>query len=466
MIVIGLETHIRLNTRSKLYSRSPNLFSDQANIFVNAVDLAYPGTLPKPMNEAAVRKAITLGLAMNMQVAQNSYAERKSYFYPDLPKGYQITQEHHPILSEGYLEIQQKGITRKIRIKKAHLEEDAGKIIWQDNMMYIDHNRCGAPLLEVVTYPDFVSSDEVLVYLKRLLLLAKYFRVTDGLMEKGSFRSDVNISIMQPNGSLGTRCEIKNLNSFKAIELAIASEIHRQSSSSSIIVQETRGFCEKTGTTYSLRQKENPVEYRYYRDPDIPPLRLSEQYLQDISHSLLTHPDEKQRAYYALSEEEILYLLHNPDTADYYDQLISEVDQTLAYKWLLHYAKNIAKALDIDILRMPTKAFLHILRNVRDGKISDYQGKHVLTVFLQDLAKGKTISIVNVIDRITNQQTDITLLVDRVILAYPEIVQSFQQGETKALQALVGKAIQMAQDKTDPKILSQEILSRLVNAKK
>ena len=296
-LVIGLEVHAQLKTESKLFSSSPNQFGSDPNSNVNFIDAGMPGMLPV-MNSGCIEKAIKTGFALNFQINPYSVFERKNYFYADLPQGYQISQFEYPILTEGFVEIETDNKLKKIRLERAHLEQDAGKSIHDIDPKYsfIDLNRVGTPLLEIVSYPDFNSADEVISYLTSLRQILMYIDVCDGNMQEGSLRADVNLSVKKPNAELGTRCEIKNMNSFKFIRQAIEYESKRQIQvleSGGKIDQNTLLFDTSTGETRAMRSKEFAHDYRYFPDPDLLPVHIAEDQIEKVKSTIGELPQQK-----------------------------------------------------------------------------------------------------------------------------------------------------------------------------
>ncbi len=470
--VIGLEVHIQLNMDSKLFSTSPVSFGSEPNSQANLIDLAYPGTLPV-LNKKAVHQAILFGLAINAQISPKTVFARKHYFYPDLPKGYQTSQSEFPIVSQGELTFKTKSGLKTVCIERAHLEEDAGKSIHDliPGSSAIDLNRAGSSLLEIVTAPDFFSADEVIGYLKTLHRLVRHLRICDGNMQEGSFRVDVNISL-RPVGTqtLGTRCEIKNINSFRFIEKAIAYEIERQGeilNQGQKVRQQTRLFQESTGQTFAMRDKEDSHDYRYFPCPDLAPLYISPELIENIRQELpisLENLEKNLVEAYHLTQKETAFFLDNPYEYAYFEFVLAENNSVspkiicnLLLSELIGLCNKSGKS--FKDVKIAPKDFSNLALRSSDGTLSSKTTKQVLHLLMEgqesvdDLIASKQL----------RQISDSSILrsaINQVIAQYPSQYSEFQSGKNKLLSFLVGQVMKQTQGSGDP-----EEIQRLFNEK-
>ncbi|MGQ3889016.1 Asp-tRNA(Asn)/Glu-tRNA(Gln) amidotransferase subunit GatB [Legionella sp. CNM-1927-20] len=460
--VIGLEVHIQLKTKTKLFSGSATKFGSPPNSQTSFIDAGLPGVLPV-LNKQAVRMAIQFGLAIKAKINPLSYFERKNYFYPDLPKGYQISQFQQPILSNGRLTIELDSNQYKtIDIARAHLEEDAGKLMHEMHQNYtgIDLNRAGIPLLEIVTTPCINSAEEAICYLKTLHQLVRFLDICDGNMQEGSFRCDVNISL-KPAGSnkLGTRTELKNLNSFRFIEKAIAFEQLRQQElleSGQPINQETRSFCPITETTQVLRSKENELDYRYFPDPDLLPIEIKAGDIEEIKNHLLPLPEEIKKSLIdeaIFSTDDIKFLLSDPAIFKFFSAMReqSKVDGKLIVNWLKTTYTAALNEMNATYENPPVSAqTLTDLLHLIDKKIIS----HAIAkqIFSKLLAGEKDIE--QIIKRegyleITEGDRLISLIKE-LVKKYPEQAQEYREGKEKLLAFFVGQVMKQTKGKVNP----------------
>jgi aspartyl-tRNA(Asn)/glutamyl-tRNA(Gln) amidotransferase subunit B len=472
--VIGLEIHVQLSTVSKIFSGASTAFGAPPNAQASAVDIALPGVLPV-LNRAAVDKAILFGLAIGSTINRRSVFARKNYFYPDLPKGYQISQYEAPIVQGGTLSIAAGGVQKTIRVTRAHLEEDAGKSLHEDfhGMTGIDLNRAGTPLLEIVSEPDMRSAEEALAYARAMHALVRWIGICDGNMQEGSFRCDANVSV-RPMGSdaFGTRCEIKNLNSFRFLERAIEYEARRQIAvieEGGRIALETRLFDPDKNETRAMRSKEEAHDYRYFPDPDLPELVVGEDWLDRLRGELPQLPQAKRVRYvaqYGLSDYDASLLTQSRETAAYFEDLILRLGADAAKTCANWVAAELAAALNregLDIGAAPVSSaqLAGLLARVRDATIS---GKIAKEVF-EALWKGEGESADGIIEaRGLKQISDhgaLEAIIDQVIGANPKLIEEYRAGKGKAFNALVGQAMKATRGKGNPGQLTEILKKKL-----
>jgi len=468
-VVIGLEVHVQLNTKTKIFCSCPTSFGDEPNTNTCPTCLGLPGALPV-MNKEAVKKAVMFGKAVNATINKRSTFERKNYFYPDLPKGYQISQFVVPIVENGELFIDTKDGKKRIGITRAHLEEDAGKNIHEGEYSKVDLNRAGTPLLEIVSEPDMRSSDEAIAYLKKLHAIVKYLGISDANMQEGSFRVDANVSV-RPKGQkeFGTRVEIKNINSFKFIKQAIDYEVERHIEAYEYdeyedeVVQETRLFDSKTGETRSMRGKEESADYRYFPDPDLLPLEVPEEFY-DIEIPEL--PDEKKERYikeFSLKEYDAGVLTAEPELAEFFEKMISlGVEPKSANRWLAIELLGRLNKEGISIENSPVspeKLSLIAIRE-KEAVISGAGGKKVL-----DLLMVEDIEVDEAIEKLGLKQVSdegaIEKIVDEVLSANADKVEEYKAGKEKLFGFFVGQVMKASRGKANPQIVNKILKSKL-----
>ncbi len=469
-VVIGLEVHAQLNTATKIFCGCSTTFGAEPNSHTCPVCLAMPGALPV-LNEAAVDKAIALGLAIGAELNRQSVFARKNYFYPDLPKGYQISQYELPVVGKGTLTISLTDGTEKVvGVTRAHLEEDAGKSLHEAfvDQSGIDLNRAGTPLLEIVSEPDMRSPAEAVAYLKKLHALVRYLDICDGNMQEGSFRCDANVSLRRPGAPLGTRAEIKNLNSFRFLEKALEYEIARQRDileRGGCIVQETRLYDAGRGETRSMRSKEEANDYRYFPDPDLLPLVLDPARIARVRGTLPELPDIKRARFmrqYALPAYDAGVLTMSRVLADYYEQVAVGVDSKLAANWVMGELLGALNKAGIEIETCPVSAekLRLLVQRIEDQTIS---GKIAKEIF-EDLfhSGGEVDAIIE--KRGLRQITDtgaIAALVDGIVAAHPQQVADFRAGKDKLLGFFVGQVMKASKGKANPDQVNTILLERL-----
>ncbi|WP_241781393.1 Asp-tRNA(Asn)/Glu-tRNA(Gln) amidotransferase subunit GatB [Acidithiobacillus thiooxidans] len=469
-VVIGLEVHAQLNTATKIFCGCPTAFGAEPNSHTCPVCLAMPGALPV-LNGAAVDKAIALSLAIGAELNRHSVFARKNYFYPDLPKGYQISQYELPVVGKGQLTVQMAdGSEKVIGVTRAHLEEDAGKSLHEAfvGQTGIDLNRAGTPLLEIVSEPDMRSSAEAVAYLKKLHALVRYLEICDGNMQEGSFRCDANVSLRRPGAPFGTRAEIKNLNSFRFLEKAIEYEILRQKDileSGGSIVQETRLYDANRDETRSMRSKEEANDYRYFPDPDLLPLVLDEARIEKVRQSLPELPDAKRERFmqaYQLSAYDAGVLTAGRDLADYYESVADGVEGKLAANWVMGDLLGALNKAGVEIQDCPVSAekLRLLVQRIEDKTIS---GKIAKEIFEEIFHQGGEIDAI-IDSRGLRQITDasaIAAMVDEIIAANPQQVAGFRAGKDKLLGFFVGQVMKASQGKANPDQVNTLLLERL-----
>ncbi len=470
-VVIGFETHAQLSTVSKIFSRAPTAFGAEANTQACAVDLALPGTLPV-MNKGAVQRAIEFGLAVNATIAPVSIFARKNYFYPDLPKGYQISQFEIPVVQGGCVEFFLGEEKKSVRLVRAHLEEDAGKSLHEDfvGQSGIDLNRAGTPLLEIVTEPDMRSSEEAVAYAKELHKIVTWIGICDGNMQEGSFRCDANVSVRKPGEPLGTRREIKNLNSFKFMQQAMDYEIRWQIGEiedGRSIQQATVLFDPDTGETRAMRTKEDAADYRYFPDPDLPPLVVASEWVDQVRADMAELPRvmaARLVADYGLPEYDATTLTQSKTMAAYFEAAAKASGQAkLASNWVMGEVSRRLNAGDIDISASPVTAshLAQLVGRIADNTISNNAAKQVFDA----LWIGEGTDVDAVIDakglRQMNDTGALQTIIDQVIAANPDNVAQFKAGKDKAFNALVGQAMKASKGKGNPTQITELLRSRL-----
>jgi aspartyl-tRNA(Asn)/glutamyl-tRNA(Gln) amidotransferase subunit B len=469
--VIGLEIHAQLQTRSKIFSGSATGYGAPPNAQANLVDLAYPGVLPV-LNAEAVRMAVKFGLAINARVARRSVFARKNYFYPDLPKGYQISQYELPIVSGGAVEIVlDDGSAKRVGITRAHLEEDAGKSLHEGlgALTGIDLNRAGTPLIEIVSEPHMRSAKEAVAYLKKIHTLVRYLEICDGNMQEGSFRCDANVSV-RPRGAdrLGTRAEIKNLNSFRFVEKAINFEVARQIElleGGGQVVQETRLYDSDKGETRSMRSKEEANDYRYFPDPDLLPVEVDQPYIDAVCASLPELPDCKAKRFidqYALSAYDAGVLTAGAELADYYETVVRELggQPKLAANSVMGELAGLLNrdGLEIKASKISASGLAGLLKRVADNTISGKIAKEVLEAMWGEGASADSIIDARGWRQITDESA-IEAAIDQVMAANPSQLADYRSGKDKLFGFFVGQAMKATQGKANPGRLN-ELLKR------
>jgi len=471
--VIGLEVHIQLATASKLFSGAATAYGREPNSQACIVDLGLPGVLPV-LNTEAVVMAIKLGLSINAHIATESIFARKNYFYPDLPKGYQISQHEEPIISNGYLNINLKDSTNKrINIIRAHLEEDTGKLLHEDfrGMSSVDFNRAGIPLLEIVSAPDMRSTQEAVAYVKTLHSLVRYLEICDGNMQEGSLRCDVNVSI-NPIGAteLGTRAEIKNINSFRFIERAIECEVARQIKlleNGGNVIQETRLYDDNRGETRALRNKEEVLDYRYFPDPDLLPIVIDQEYIENIRQTLPELPWEKHERFqqeYGLSNYDATILSSTREMADYFEATLQATTAAakLAANWIIVELLGALNRNNTDITHSPItpQRLATLLDRIHDNTISGKIAKEIFGDMLNNTETVDAIITRKNLMQITDNDV-LEKIIDLVIAENSEQVTQYRSGKTTLFGFLVGQVMKASRGKANPQQVNTLLSAKL-----
>jgi aspartyl-tRNA(Asn)/glutamyl-tRNA(Gln) amidotransferase subunit B len=496
-VVIGFETHAQLSTKSKIFSRASVAFGAEPNTQACAVDMALPGTLPV-MNIGAVERAIEFGLAINAHIAERSIFARKNYFYPDLPKGYQISQFEIPVVQGGevsfFLEVGKETVRKTVRLERAHLEEDAGKSLHEDfiGQSGIDLNRAGTPLLEIVTQPDMRSSEEAVAYAKELHKIVTWIGICDGNMQEGSFRCDANVSVRKPGQPLGTRREIKNLNSFKFMQQAIDYEVRwqiDQIEDGIAILQATVLFDPDTGETRAMRTKEDAADYRYFPDPDMPPLVIGRDWVERVKSEMVELPRVMAERFvkdYALPEYDATQLTQSKAVAAYFEATAKACGQAkLASNWIMGEVSRRLNAGELSIEQSPVSAaqLAALISRISDNTISNNAARQVFDALWSSTSNDVTVAITGVgavgsvgtvgafgdIDAIIeakglkqmNDTGELEKIIDEVLTANPKNVEEFKAGNTKALNGLVGPIMKASKGKANPGQVNALLMKKL-----
>lgn len=469
-IVIGMEVHAQVISNSKLFSGASSQFGAEPNSQVSLVDAAMPGMLPV-LNEFVVEQAIKTGLGLNSQINNTSVFARKNYFYPDLPQGYQISQFDQPIVGKGVIEIDlPDGSVKEIGITRLHLEQDAGKSVHDQHpsKSFVDLNRSGCALMEIVSEPDIRGPEEACAYLSKLRMILRYLGTCDGNMDEGSMRADVNVSVRKPGDKLGTRAEIKNVNSVKAVQQAIDFEVTRQIElieGGGSVVQETRLWDPAKQETRSMRSKEEAHDYRYFPDPDLLPLHVSNDQIERIRKTLPELPDQKKHRFigdYGLSVYDASVLIAEQARADYYEIVANDNDAKLAANWVINELLGILNKNETELKDSPVSAkqLSGLIALIKDNTIS---GKIAKDVFAEMYASGKDAGTI-VEEKGLRQVTDtsaIEAIIDEVIAENPDNVAAYRSGKDKLFGFFVGQVMKKSQGKANPAAVNDLLKAKL-----
>ena len=470
--VIGLEVHVQLSTKSKLFSGTASQFGAEPNTQANIYDLALPGVLPV-LNEEALKHAVKFGLAINASISKTSVFDRKNYFYPDLPKGYQISQLDFPTVGKGSLTISlEDGSEKVIGVTRAHMEEDAGKSLHEDfhGMSGIDLNRAGTPLLEIVSEPDLRNAKEAVAYLKKLHSIILYLDISDAIMAQGSMRCDANVSI-RPKGEIefGTRTEIKNINSFRFVEKAINYEVQRQQDviqDGNRVVQETRLYDAELNETRSMRSKEVANDYRYFPEPDLLPIVIDQAFIDSIRETLPELPDAKKARFvkeFGLNDYDASVITNNRDMAEYFESVTRDSgDAKLTANWITGDLQALLNKNNWEITESPIQAqrLAQLITRIRDNTISGKIAKRIFEGMIEDSSSVDEIIEKAGLKQVTDSG-EIEKLVDKVINNNPDQVQQFREGKQQVLSYLVGQAMKLSRGKANPNQVNQLLKDKL-----
>ena len=468
-LVIGIEIHAQVNSKSKLFSSSPTDFGSKPNSQVSLIDAAMPGMLPV-INKFCIEQAVKSGIGLNAKINKKSIFDRKNYFYQDLPQGYQISQYKDPIVGEGFVEIETENGQKKIGVERLHLEQDAGKSLHdQDpNFTFVDLNRSGIALMEIVSKPDMSSPEEAVEYVRKVRSILRYLGTCDGNMEQGSLRADVNVSVNKPGNELGTRCEIKNLNSFKFIHAAIVYEAKRQIKlieQGESVNQETRLFNTQSGETRSMRSKEDAHDYRYFPDPDLLPLTLDDDWIKGLQDSIPELPDQIKERFineYSLSSYDANIIVSDKATSEYFEDVVKNRNPKLVTTWVTGELFSILnkKNLIIEDSPITSKQLGELVDNIENGKISNRQAKEVLEEMCESGKSALEIIDEKGLSQISDEN-EIESLVDNVLNSNPENVKKYKNGKDKLFGFFVGEAMKLSKGKANPKIVNDLIKKKL-----
>jgi aspartyl-tRNA(Asn)/glutamyl-tRNA(Gln) amidotransferase subunit B len=472
-VVIGLEVHVQLQTNSKLFCGDSASFGADPNTHISPITLAHPGTLPR-MNKKAIEFAIKLGLALHCEIEQKNYFARKNYFYPDLPKGYQISQHTTPICKNGFVKIKVNDEQRNIQLNRIHIEEDAGKSLHDvdENFTAIDLNRAGVPLLEIVSEPDLHSSDEAFAYITELRRLVRWLEICDGNMEEGSMRCDANISIrLKGEKKLGTRVEVKNLNSIRNVKKAIDLEVIRLIDiveSGAAIVQETRSFDADNNTTFSLRSKEDADDYRYFADPDLTPFHITDQFLQEVKDSLPPLPEAleiKYKEVFQLPAYDAQVICSDKAQVNYFEEIIKHTtNYKAAVNWLMGPIKSYLNdhSIELEAFPLSPQKTASLIQLVSDGKVNfSIASTKILSALIQAPQKNP-LEIVTELNLLQESNNDsVTSWVDEVINKMPDKVKEYRSGKKGLIGLFAGEVKKLSKGKADMSLVNKLLAEKL-----
>ena len=468
-LVIGIEIHAQVNSKSKLFSSSPTDFGSKPNSQVSLIDAAMPGMLPV-INKFCIEQAVKSGIGLNAKINKKSIFDRKNYFYQDLPQGYQISQYKDPIVGEGFVEIETENGQKKVGVERLHLEQDAGKSLHdQDpNFTFVDLNRSGIALMEIVSKPDMNSPEEAVEYVRKVRSILRYLGTCDGNMEQGSLRADVNVSVNKPGNEYGTRCEIKNLNSFKFIHAAIVYEAKRQIKlieQGESVNQETRLFNTQSGETRSMRSKEDAHDYRYFPDPDLLPLILDDDWIEGLKSSIPELPDQKKERLineYSLSSYDADIIVSDKATSEYFEDVVKSRNPKLVTTWVTSELFSVLNKKNLNIVDSPisSEQLGELIDNIENGKISNRQAKDVFEEMYESGKDAKEIIDQKGLMQISDEG-EIEHLVDKVINSNPQNVEKYKNGKDKLFGFFIGEAMKLSKGKANPKILNDLFKKKL-----
>ena len=470
-LVIGIEVHAQIISNSKLFSGSSTSFGSDHNTQVSFVDAGMPGMLPV-INSVCVEQAIKTGLGLNAKINNFSIFDRKNYFYPDLPQGYQISQFEQPIVGNGIITIDlDNGESKNVGIERLHLEQDAGKSLHDQHPSYsfVDLNRSGVALMEIVSMPDMRSPEEAQAYVKKLRNIMKYLQTCDGNMEEGSLRADINVSVRKPGDELGTRCEIKNVNSIKFIGQAIVYEAKRQIDlieKGNLVEQQTRLFDPKKGQTRSMRSKEESHDYRYFPDPDLLPLTFTDEFVDEIKKTLPELPDVRRNRFidqYGLSPYDSSILVSEKETADYFEEAAKNSNPKLICNWIIGELFSVLNKMNKTIENCPIRAgdLSELINLIDDETITGRIAKDVFEIMLETGNNPKTIVDENNMKQV-NDLSEIESIIDKIIENNPDQVEALEE-KPNLIGWFVGQTMKETQGKANPKTVNEILSKKLLN---
>ncbi len=469
-VIIGLEVHAELSTKTKIFCSCPNEFGGDPNTHTCPICMAMPGTLPV-LNEKVVEYAVKAGLSTNCEISRNSKNDRKNYFYPDTPRAYQISQFDKPLCENGYVEIDTENGKKKIRLNRIHIEDDAGKLNHDDfgGESLVDLNRAGVPLIEIVSEPDLRSSEEVEKYLRKLKSILEYIEVSDCKMQEGSLRADINVSVHKPGKPFGTRTEMKNMNSFRSITRAIEYEVERQIDileEGGKVEQESLRWDDVSGKTFSMRDKEDAQDYRYFPDPDLVAIKLSEEYIENIKNTLPELPESRKERYskqYELSEKDANIITASKYLSDLFESAIKECNNPKAVNnWIISDISRILNEKEMEAVDIPFtgEQLGKLVILIDKGTISSSIGKKVLTELFEETKDPEEIIKEKGWIQISDEGA-IKEVVMKILEANPQSIADFKAGKDRALGFLVGQAMKETKGKANPKMLNEMFLEEL-----
>jgi len=470
-IIIGIEIHAQVKSKSKLFSPSATDFGSSPNTQVSLIDAALPGMLPV-INRYCVEQAVRSGIGLNAKINEKSIFDRKNYFYQDLPQGYQISQYKDPIVGEGYIDIETENSQKRIGIERLHLEQDAGKSLHDQDPKYtfVDLNRSGIALMEIVSRPDMNSPEEAVNYVRKVRSILRYLDTCDGNMEQGSLRADVNVSVNKEGEALGTRCEIKNLNSFKHISSAILFEAKRQinlKETNKTVDQETRLYDINSGETRSMRSKEDAHDYRYFPDPDLLPLILDKEWIQTIRENIPELPDDKKERLikeYSLSNYDAEIIVSDKTTSEYFEKVVKGRTPKLVTTWVTGELFSVLNKKNISIQDSPVSANMmgELIDNIENGKISNRLAKDIFEEMCRTGRDPNLIIEEKGLSQISDEG-EIEKLVDEILKSNPENIEKYRKGKTKLLGFFVGEVMKLSKGKANPATLNKLLKKKLDN---
>ena len=469
-VIIGLEVHVELSTKTKIFCSCPTEFGGAPNTHICPICMAMPGTLPV-LNEKVVEYAVKAGLATNCEISRNSKNDRKNYFYPDTPRAYQISQYDKPLCEHGYIEIETNGDKKKIGITRIHIEDDAGKLNHDDfgGETLVDLNRAGVPLIEIVSEPDLRNAEEVEKYMKKLKSILEYIEVSDCKMQEGSFRGDINVSVHKPGEPFGTRTEMKNMNSFRSIVRAIEYEVERQIDileEGGKVEQESLRWDDVSGKTFSMRDKEDAEDYRYFPEPDLVAIKLSEEYIENIKNTLPELPESRKERYlkqYELSEKDVNIITASKYLSDLFESSIKECNNPKAVNnWIISDISRILNEKEMEAIDIPFtgEQLGKLVILIDKGTISSSIGKKVLTELFETPKNPEDIIKEKGWIQISDEGA-IKEVVMKILEANPQSIADFKAGKDRALGFLVGQAMKETKGKANPKMLNEMFLEEL-----